>query len=224
MKIKPSSFYWNIIAGMGWKEATLGKTYPDTSAMKREFMETYSEKIASDFSDWYSAKYRELYNAYDVAANESGERYGNYGGDDSFGDMLDHVMGLGEEYYCAVMADFSLLNKLEPIESFSYCIPHTSKHINDYDNMKPKKHKKYAEKALKAIVKNATEVQLTNDALVVMGETMNRLTLIMAGEFDKAVGDLDFKKDYDKFYGYDGCENGAQYANTLFDCKKYMTK
>jgi len=121
------------------------------------------------------------------------------------------------------MADFSLLNELEPVESFSYCIPHTSKHINDYDDMKPKTHKKQAREALVAAAKNATRSDVSNDDLVVLAETMQRLTLIIAGKFDEAVGDLDFKKDYDKFYSYDGCENGAQYANTLFDCKKYMT-
>lgn len=224
MKLKPSSFYWNIIAGMGWATATLGDSRVDTSAMKREFMETYSEKIASDFSTWYAAKYNELVNAYDAASKESGKRYGNFGGDDSFGDMMDHVMGLGEEYYNTVMADFKLLNNLEPVESFSYCIPYTSKGMNDYDNLKPKSHKKHARKALKAAAANATRSDISSKDLVILGDTMNRLTLIIAGKFDDAVGDLDFDKDYGRFYNYDGCENGAQYANTMFDCKKYMTK
>lgn len=222
MKLKPSSFYWNIIAGMNWAEATLGGTYPDTSAMKREFMETYSEKIAAQFNEWYRAKYRELVDAYDANANETGKRYGNFGGDDSFGDMMDHVMGLGETYYCAVMADFKLLNNLEPIESFSYCIPHTEC-MNDYDNMKPETHIKQAQKALKAAAKNATNGEVTEDDLVILADTVSRLVLIIAGRFEDAVGDLDFKKDYGTYYGYDGCDNGAQYANTLFDCKKYMT-
>lgn len=224
MKVKPSSFYWNIIAGMGWAKATLGEGRVDTSAMKREFMETYSEKVAAQFNEWYRAKYRELVNAYDAAEKESGKRYGNFGGDDSFGDMLDHVMGLGETYYCAVMADFSLLNKLDPVESFAYCIPYTGESMNDYDDMKPKTHKKAARRAVKAAAKNATRSDVSNDDLVILGETMNRLTLIIAGKFDEAVGDLDFKKDYGRFYGYKGCENGAMYANTMFDCKKYMTK
>jgi len=223
MKLKPSSFYWNIITGMGWAKATLGEGSVDTSAMKREFMETYSEKIAAQFNEWYRCKYRELVNAYDAAEKESGKRYGNFGGDDSFGDMMDHIMGLGETYYCTVMADFSLLNKLEPVESFSYCIPYTSESMNDYDDMKPKTHKKQARRALKAAAKNATR-DISNDDLVILADTMKRLTLIIAGKFDDAVGDLDFKKDYGTYYGYDGCENGAQYANTMFDCKKYMTK
>jgi len=225
MKLKPSSFYWNIIAGMGWAKATLDPNgRVDTSAMKREFMETYSEKIAAQFNEWYRAKYRELVNAYDAAEKETGKRYGNFGGDDSFGDMMDHIMGLREEYYNTVMADFKLLNNLDPVESFAYCIPYTSDTMNDYDDLKPKTHKKQAKRALKAAVKNAMLDGMTTSDLVTLADTMKRLTLIMAGKFDEAVGDLDFDKDYGTYYGYDGCDNGAQYANTMFDCKKYMTK
>ena len=224
MKLKPSSFYWNIIASMGWANATLAGGRVDCDAIKRDFMETYSEQTASSFNEWYRAKYKELVNAYDANEKETGRRYGNFGGDDSFGDMLDHVMGLGEEYYCAVMADFRLLNNLDPVESFSYCIPHTSESMNDYDDLKPETHRKQARRALKSCVKNATMDGMTSDDLVVLADTMKRLTLIMAGKFDDAVGDLDFDKDYGTYYGYDGCDNGAQYANTMFDCKKYMTK
>ena len=84
------------------------------------------------FNEWYRAKYNELVNAYNVATTDTGERYGNYGGDDSFSDMIHHVMGLGQEYYNAVQADFSLLDRLEPVESFAYCIPYTSETMNDY--------------------------------------------------------------------------------------------
>ena len=223
MKPKTSSFYWNIIENMHWNEATAGGVYPDTSAIKREFMETYSEKIAEQFNDWYRAKYNELSNAYDAAEKESGKRYGNFGGDDSFGDMLDHVMGLGETYYCAVMADFKLLNNLEPIESFAYCIPHTGDCMNDYDNMKPETHIAAALKALSAIVSTITECEKIDDDFAIMADTVNRLILISGGRFDDAVGDLNFDRDYRKYYGYDSCENGAMYANTLFDCKKYLT-
>ena len=224
MKPHTSQFFWEIIDGMGWAEATLGDGRVDTDAIKRGFMQMYSEELAAEFNEWYRAKYHELYNAYEVAEKETGKRFGNYSGDDSFGDMLDHVMGLGQEYYNVVMADFSLLNSLEPVESFAYCIPYTGKTLNDYEEMKPKTHKKRARKALKAIVENATNGGVSDEALVIMGETMNRLALILAGKFDEAVGDLDKDKDYRRFYGYEGCDNGAQYANTLFDAKKFMAK
>ena len=223
MKLKPSSFYWNIITNMNWAAATAGGVYPDTSAIKREFMETYSEKVAEQFNEWYRSKYSELVNAYEAAEKETGKRYGNYGGDDSFGDMLDHVMGLGEDYYNAIMADFKLLNNLEPIESFAYCIPYTGDTCNDYDNMKPEKHKAAARKALKAITATITECENIDDDFAIMADTVNRLLLIIEGRFDDAVGDLNFDRDYNKYYNYDTCENGAQYANTLFDCKKYLT-
>lgn len=223
MKLKPSSFYWNVITSMGWARVTFGDARVDCEAIKREFMETYSEQVATDFREWYNAKYRELVNAYDAAEKESGKRYGNFGGDDSFGDMLDHVMGLGQEYYNAVMADFRILNNLDPIESFAYCIPYTGESMNDYADLKGSTHQVRAEKALKAIVANAIDVEMPAESLVAMADTMKRLTLIMAGKYEEAVGDLDKDRDYDKFYSYDGCENGAQYANTLFDCKKYMT-
>lgn len=224
MKPHTSTFFWGIIDNMGWAEATLGEGSVDTGAIKRGFMETYSEKVADEFNEWYRAKYHELYNAYEVAEKETGKRFGNYSGDDSFGDMLDHVIGLGQEYYNAVMADFSLLNNLEIVESFAYCIPYTGDSLNDYEDMKAKTHKKRARRALQAIVENATNGGISDDDLVIMGETMNRLTLVMAGKFDEAVGDLDKDKDYRRLYGYEGCDNGAQYVNTLFDAKKYMTK
>ncbi len=223
VKSKPNSFYWNIIASMGWAEATMSGERRPYERIKREFMETYSEQVAQDFGEWYRLMYRQLVNAYDGDPRANEERYGNFSGDDSFGDMMDHVMGLGETYYDHVIANFKLLNKLQPVESFSYCIPHVSRHINDYTNLKPETHQRAARIALKAIAANIADFDLPTESLVVMADTMQRLVLIIAGKFEGAVGDLDFDEDYSKFYDYAGCKHGEQYADVLFDCKRSMS-
>ena len=75
-----------------------------------------------------------------------------------------------------------------------------------------------------AIPHQFTEVELAlSQGLRVAESAMSDLELELAVGVE-AVGDLDFDKDYRKFYGYKGCDNGAMYANTLFDCKKYLTE
>ena len=122
---------WKIIEGMGWGAAVASGEHRPYERIKAEFIENYSPETAEEFRDWYAEKYRDLDNAHSNERAE-GRNYGNYGGDDSYGDMLDHVMGLGEVYYAAVMYNMALLEKLHPQESFAYCIPHVGGCMRDY--------------------------------------------------------------------------------------------
>jgi hypothetical protein len=122
---------WKIIEGMGWGAAVASGEHRPYERIKAEFIENYSPETAEEFNDWYAEKYRDLDNAHSNECAE-GRNYGNYGGDDSYSDMLNHVIGLGEVYYAAIMYNMALLGKLHPQESFSYCIPHVGGCMPDY--------------------------------------------------------------------------------------------
>ena len=222
VKPKPNTFYWNIIESMGWAEATMSGEHRPYERIKREFMETYSEKVAVHFNTWYAAMYRQLVDAYDAARKESGERYGNFGGDDSFDDMMNHVMGLGQEYYNAIMANFKLLNKLEPKESFAYCIPHVYENMNDYNELKIETHKAGAVKCVKELSDMVASGEVELEDFAVIRELMTRFINLVEGNALAAVGDLDFDRDYNRLYDFKSNHTHAMFANTLFDCKKNM--
>ena len=101
--------YWSIIEDMNWLEYS--QKHHGYSDMKVNFMRSYGADMAVKVRDFVSKKQRELMRMLDNLPDMN-EVTGFCGGDDSFGDMTAHVVGLGEEYYNAVMEKPKLLKKL----------------------------------------------------------------------------------------------------------------
>jgi len=124
---------WTIIESLDWhnRSHTEERAY---DKIKFEFMHNYSERIAGQVREFVNARLSELYTAHDKYT-ESGVTAGYYGGDDSFSDMMNHVVGMGQKTFNAVMKDMTKLNKIKWVESFSYALPYTGEKMNDYENI-----------------------------------------------------------------------------------------
>ena len=131
------SYFWKMVDFMGWAAACASGEHRPYERIKKKFMDMYSEDEAMDFAMYHSAKYNELDSRLRA---EVGDEISNgvYGGDDAYSDLLNQVIGQGSAFYYSVMADITLLDNLEPFESFSYCIPHVGGCMGDYEKPKMK--------------------------------------------------------------------------------------
>jgi hypothetical protein len=213
-----AKLYWSIIEDMNWlKYSQERRGY---EGMKVRFMREYNLDMAKKVREFVSERQNTLMRMLDQLEKKNGERYGNYGGDDSFGDMTAHVIGLGEEYYNAVMENPKLLNKLDFVECFSYALPYD----DDYDMLETKYHVNFAIKSMEQVVENiggapANMKKDNPETYIVAGDILRRLSLLIAGDYTHAVEDLNFDRDYNKI---SAISTGA--ANCLFDYKRYGTQ
>lgn len=208
--------YWSIIEDMDWAKYSQEPRGYET--MKVNFMRSYGKDVAKAVREFVGERQGTLMRMLDQL-EKNGERYGDYGGDDSFSDMTAHVVGLGEEYYLAVMENPELLNKLNYVESFAYAIPYT----DDYKMLETTYHRDFAIKAMEQVVETIKDNKdtTTTDGFLEAGDILRRLSLLLAGSmyYEHAVGDLNFDRDYDNIVAV-----STAAGNCLFDYKKYGKK
>ncbi len=211
---------WSIIANMNWTKLCNKPRAYDT--IKIQFMREHGKATAKKLGDFVNARWKDLDKAFNVHINSGGAECVHYSGDDSYDDMMHHVIGMGKETFEAVMADMTKLDDIEPVESFSYAIPHTSDNFNDYKNLDSDTHVIHAKEAVLAlaeIVDNANNIG--HDEAMVIRELLSRFMAIIAGEFTEAFADITFEDDYDHFNNIHP-EYRAMFANYLFDAKKFL--
>jgi hypothetical protein len=115
--------YWRIVDFIGWRkdgEDKGIKCSEYTDSKKRKLMDAFGQVEMSHFSDWVWEKHQALYKPVDAAVEAQSE---HYYGDDSFGDLLNEIVGRGKAFYEAVLADPSKAVGMDYRESFSYVIP-----------------------------------------------------------------------------------------------------
>lgn len=123
---------WELVDEIGW-----GTKTTDYKKIKEKLMSEYGMEEMDGFNEWLESKCNRLAKAIREYVEEYSDS-GNweepdlpYGGDDSFSDMVHHVVGLGKNYYEKVIKEIkenpksptSTLSKLKVVESFSYAIP-----------------------------------------------------------------------------------------------------
>lgn len=213
---------WAIIESLNWAGRCNESRIYDT--IKMEFMHTYTEETAKKVNDFVTARFKQLYEAYDKHIADGGESCGHFGGDDSFGDMLHHVIGMGKKTFNAVMKDMTKLNGIKFVESFSYALPHTNETFNDYKNLNEDFHIDRAKQSIKALADVVTSGEpIGADKARTIKELFSRFMSIIESNNIDAFGDLDFDTDYKRFSDLD-TEYHALFANYLFDAKKYLEK
>jgi hypothetical protein len=109
--------FWGVIAECEWTKDF------DYKRIKRSLMEKYTVEYMLPFNYWFDKKQSALGKAIEAHEEEHGRGKFPYSGDDGWSDMLAHVMGSGQKYYEAVIADPSILYTLNVKESFSYAVP-----------------------------------------------------------------------------------------------------
>lgn len=125
--------FWRLVAEVKWPElsgeADKTKKRIDCDLGKRWLilaMQLSADSLLHTLALFNKALEKKLDTLYAVIAKaekQHPEVRLNYGGDDSFSDMVHHVIGMGEDYYNKVLANPELLRDVRYHESFSYCIP-----------------------------------------------------------------------------------------------------
>ena len=135
--------FWDIVDFIGWgKICKKDRAYDEGKAMFMDQVETLEGLEA--FRKVFSEKHNALYQAFDQWEKDGQDWHAHHNprsfglGDDSFGDLIAHCIGLGREEYKACLADPERAHKralaYDFSESFSYCIPYKE----DYDSPQEK--------------------------------------------------------------------------------------
>jgi hypothetical protein len=113
--------FWAEVAHFGW-----GTRTTDYKAIEREMLERYDDEFLTSFRDVYDEMEGKLLARVEKWETENGESCEC--GDDGFGDLLSHCVGLGDQYYDLCTEDPGLVvrrgQKSDFTEKFSYGIPH----------------------------------------------------------------------------------------------------
>ena len=112
--------FWEKVAELGW-----GTETTDYTKLQRRILETWTPEFTASFRKQMDELSHRLYVALTKDIRDVG--------DDSFGDLIAHIVGLGHEKYEAVLADHTVAQKMvddsEYKESFSYAIPYTARDV-----------------------------------------------------------------------------------------------
>lgn len=206
---------WKYIEELNWK--VLSKKKRGYEEGKLYMLENFTPKRGKEIDDFVRERHNELYKRIEEYERANDTHCGSYGGDDSFGDMIHHVIGLGEEKFNEIMEDPSQLNDMDYVESFSYCIPYEE----DYKLLNVDCHVDRAKESVKELARIATENAPSGQDVMIIKELMNRFLLIMAGDVHSAMEDYDRENDYSRHYQFESNDCCAQFANYISDCYKY---
>ena len=117
--------FWKAVDDMGWEANGFDydKIGKDLEArIWAEYGDQQAGEIAKSLRLFMNNPYRRLYKAVDKAARDA-KAY--VGGDDSFDDLLNHIIGLGKAEYDRVMENPILaverFQRDDYRESFAYC-------------------------------------------------------------------------------------------------------
>lgn len=126
------SDFWKIVDEVGW-----GTKTTDYHAVKGVLLRNLSPNQAASFATMESILHNKLDKAlvkFEADGDKDKSQRGNPNsiglGDDSYGDLIAHIIGLGEKEYEAVLKKPALaqerVRKGDFKESFEYCIPRAS--------------------------------------------------------------------------------------------------
>lgn len=213
--------FWNIVKRINWlANCTQRRYYYDA---KKMLMHEYSPETMKEFSDQFCNLKAALSDCIDAYDEATGERVGNYGGDDSFDDMLSHVVGCGKDAYDAVLKDPTILNEMKYVESFAYCIPYG----DDYQNIDPAHYQKWAREAITELASIVQANDIDAETADTIKDIMARMLFMVSGNFTEAT--RGFTKTgngttYTRYCNFKGNTSYARFANVISDCKQYMVK
>ena len=212
-----------IIAWIDWEKN--GTAHCEV--LKRQLIEKFSRadiKLALEYID---KQYKRVSEAVEAYEEKHQTRIGQYGGDDSFHDMISHAVGLGDEYVDAVVADPTILNVLPFQENFYYVFPVND---DDFNQLNDEYWQHEAEGALADLGRLLTRpANLTSQDLEIVAELVTRFTFMRAGQFASATEGFDQGHTptdqyrgynvelYNRLANWDGNEYHYRFSNILSD-------
>ena len=129
----PEDKFWQIVSTLGW-----GTETTDYELVKERILKS---GLTPDEIDGFGMTHKDLHNRlyvvisdweedkYQQSTVRGGKPFEGIGlGDDGFGDLINHIIGLGKEEYYSVTENPRLAkvraNKYDFAESFAFAIPH----------------------------------------------------------------------------------------------------
>jgi len=114
--------FWAEVALIGWKE----NGNEDSSLVQKNLLRRWDDEFCESMRDIHGEFTTELAQAVEKTERATGES--SECGDDGFGDLMSHMVGLGKDAYEAALADPMLVikrgQKHKYEECFSYCLPY----------------------------------------------------------------------------------------------------
>jgi hypothetical protein len=201
--------YWNMIATINWTE----RCHEDFDVTKRSIMISFKASDLKELTVFVRDRWNELYTRINAYEKDNDVICGQDGGDDSFGDMINHVIGMGKETFDIMMANPLELDDIDFVESFSYILPYE----DDFINLNPEHH---TGRAIECIA--ALQLDWEESSNPIANEISDRMVLASQEKFIEAVDGFD-KAMYTKYHTWNGCSQHARYSNVLSDIKNWMT-
>lgn len=216
--MRNENLMWAIIEQINWAERSQERRGYENG--KLFLMENHTPATCEALSKFVAEKRVELSIRVDEYENDNGVRCGDYGGDDSYGDMLHHVIGLGQKAYGMITADPTLLNRIKYVESFSYCLPYS----DDWEMLDANKHEDRARAAVNVLHEILMNNKPSSGDVLIIREIMGRMLLAWSGDFAGAVEDFDVDGElYNRYCDFEANKDHyALFANYLADIKRYM--
>jgi len=206
---------WKDIEEINWAERSQEQRGYENG--KRYVLENFTQARCNKISEFISARFDQLYGRVEQYEQANNCHCGNYSGDDSFGDMIHHAIGLGEGYFNSVMENPKLLDELDYTESFSYCLPYES----DFEMLKDGYFQKKAGDCLVELARILKENNPSNGDVEIIVEIMARFGAMVLGDFTTALKGFT-PKLYSRYYQFESNDQGALFSNILGDCQKFI--
>jgi len=122
--------FWECVAEIGWPKC-------ESSKVSKDLLFAWTPEFAESFRKRLDRRQGEISRAFEKYEEDGFEERDYWLGDDSFGDLMGHMVGLGKEAYEAALADLSLVVERarsgDYKESFSYCIPYPPSVTSDFE-------------------------------------------------------------------------------------------
>jgi len=209
---------WKLIEAMNWEKYS--KEYRGYYEVASNLSETHTKEVIEEMQEFVTARVHELCICIDTYEKANNTRCGEYGGDDSFSDMVCHVVGLGEAKFNEIMNDPKKLNGMEFVESFSYCFPRS----DEFEYINQDYHTKRALMAINELTRILNENKPGSSDVMIIKDLMDRFLLMLAGDFKDALQDYNYDTDYDIHYKFESNDCNAMFANYISDFAEFMGK
>lgn len=210
---------WEILDSVNWEQNC--KTV-NSATLKIRLMKRYSQEEILEAGKFQSKMSKALSQKINAYEDDNGH-LGNYGGDDSYGDLLDHIVGCGQAKYNAIIEDPKLAGSVKYVENFAYVIPYFKA---DWYNLVPEYWIAKAE-GCKSDLMNYVE---PSDEVA---ELIARFRHATQNDFVQATEGFQVDSDpsrgyntelYDRYYEFEGNQHMAKFSNILVDILRWQVE
>ena len=146
---------WALIEEINWKSRS--RTRRGYEGGKQFLLDNFTKETCDALRDFAKKQKDALYKRVDTYQKENNCSCGDWGGDDSFGDMLWHVVGLGEDIYNMIMDNPKLLDRIDFVESFSYCLSYEYEYEKELDDPELRDAKELIRALVVALIEDGQE-------------------------------------------------------------------